>query len=240
MAPGTPVVIVGQISSQPRDAGIVVEEKMQVAVGPQRTDYTLHLSDARMRDAAGQEIAKSALKDKWWVRATGTIMDDPRRIKVTDLQVLGHDDAAFRRSAHYRPETAHGSVQAVAGARQELSARLYPEGTSVVIVGEISSQPRDAGVVVEEKMQVAVGPQRTDYTLHLSDARMRDAAGQEIAKSGLQDKWWVRATGTIMDDARRIKVMDLQVLGTDWNAYRGSPHFRQDQVSGYIIARQAR
>src|SRR4051794_2101729 len=46
IAEGTPVVVVGVITSEPK--AIVSENKMQVAVGPARMDYTLHLSDAKM------------------------------------------------------------------------------------------------------------------------------------------------------------------------------------------------
>ena len=44
-------------------------------------------------------IAKSALHRGWWVRAEGTVLDDPRRIKVAKLHVIGKDTASFRQSA---------------------------------------------------------------------------------------------------------------------------------------------
>src|SRR5437764_15442868 len=49
-----------------------------------------------------------------------------------------------------------------------LPAALLREGQQVVVVGEVSSAPKKiAGVKEEQKMQVAVGPTRTDYTLHV-------------------------------------------------------------------------
>ena len=65
IARGTPVVVIGQISSQPRDYGFFHEGKMQVAVGPELVDHTLHLDGAMIYDRYDREIAKSDLLDKW-------------------------------------------------------------------------------------------------------------------------------------------------------------------------------
>lgn len=236
---GTPVVVIGQISSQPRDFGVAREQKMQVAVGPQRTDHTLHLRDAKMFDEAGREIAASDLLDKWWVRAEGQLMKDPRRIDVSRLTVLGREDEAYRRSAHFLPNMSFGYVIAenVAGERQILnSTRPFRKGERVIVVAPITSQPRDAGVTVEEKMQVAIGPSKTDFTLHFDDATLIGLDGNEAEASGLRDKMWVRAEGTVMDDARRIQVSRLQVIASDEPGFRGSSFFRTGGEHGYIIS----
>src|SRR5207247_1732020 len=100
LAEGTPVVIVGEITGEPHS--IVKENRMQVAIGPAKMDYTLHLSDAKMYDDHGASIDSGHLSHKMWVRAEGTMMNDPRRIKVTRLQVIGKDLPSLRQSAFYR------------------------------------------------------------------------------------------------------------------------------------------
>ena len=115
---GTRVVIVGRISSQPRNATFVHEKKMQVSVGPNQTDYTLHLKDARITGPNGHEAGISDLRDKWWVRAEGYVMDDPKRIHVENLRVFSKNRENLLGSAYYRPGEPHGYVTAVAGSRQ--------------------------------------------------------------------------------------------------------------------------
>src|SRR5688500_1670381 len=77
---GTPVVVVGQVSSPPK--GELNEQKMQVAVGPNRTDYTLHFRKAELIGLTGQKIDEDGFDNKQWVRAEGRVMGDPRRIEV--------------------------------------------------------------------------------------------------------------------------------------------------------------
>lgn len=120
---GTRVVIVGRISSQPRNATVAHERKMQVSVGPNRTDYTLHLNDARITGPRGGEGQVSDLRDRWWVRAEGRVMDDPKRIDVSRIQVLSKTRDNLKGTAYYRPGMAHGYVTAVAGSRQSMPHR---------------------------------------------------------------------------------------------------------------------
>jgi hypothetical protein len=122
-AEGTRVVIVGRISSQPRNAAIAHERKMQVSVGPNRADYTLHLNDARITGPNGGVAQVSDLQDRWWVRAEGRVMDDPKRIQVSRVQVLSKTRDNLKGTAYYRPGMAHGYVTAVAGSRQSLPRR---------------------------------------------------------------------------------------------------------------------
>jgi hypothetical protein len=98
---GTPVVVVGEIKSPPKP--IIGENKIQVAVGPGKIPYTLDLSGAKLYDERGAVIKPSRLDDKLWVRAEGTVMNDPQRIKVKRLQVIGKDEASLRQSPFYRP-----------------------------------------------------------------------------------------------------------------------------------------
>jgi len=235
---GTPVVIVGRISSQPRNYGFIHERKLQVAVGSRAVDHTLHVGDAKIYNAQGKEIAKSDLQDKWWVRAEGTVESDPRRIHTTKLTVLGKDPGAYQHSAYYILGRDLGYVIAenVAGSREILpSTRVFAPDTRVMILAPISSQPKNAGVGVEEKLQVAIGPDKLDYTLHLKDATLRDLRGGEVFASGLKDRMWVRAEGRVMDDSRRIEVDRLTVVSDDDEKFRLSPFFGVGGEYGMIV-----
>lgn len=235
---GTPVVIVGEISSQPKNAKFVHESKLQVATGPNKKDHTLHVKGAKIFNANGKELAKSDLQDRMWIRAEGTVMDDPRRIKVTRMTVLGRDQLAFRNSPYYETAYNEGYVERVAGSREVFnSTQAATQGMPVVVVGKVSSAPKKAKIVNENKMQVAVGADKTDYTLHIDDARIFDSAGREMAKSDLTDEMWVRAEGTFMDDAKRIKVNRLEVVGRNSADFHNSPSFRTSDEAGYIILR---
>jgi len=123
---GMAVVIVGEVSSQPRDFGFAREKKMQVSAGPGATEYSLHLRGAQLADASGQKRGVSDLKDKMWVRAEGRLMSDPRRIKISRLEVIGNDRLAYEQSSYYRPDIAAGYlasvVSSVAGSRETLPA----------------------------------------------------------------------------------------------------------------------
>jgi len=84
---GQPVILVAEVTSQPND--LKQEQKMQVKMGADTKGYTLHLKDAVIRDANGVKMDSNDLVDKTWVRAEGYIMDEPRRVHVTRLVVLG-------------------------------------------------------------------------------------------------------------------------------------------------------
>jgi hypothetical protein len=120
-AEGTPVVIVGRISSQPRNVAFAHEKKMQVSVGPRAVDFTLHLDDAKIIGPNGHEARISDIQDKWWVRAEGRVMDDSRRIDVTRMRVFSKHRENLKGTAYYRPGLPHGYIIAVAGSRQ-----VYP------------------------------------------------------------------------------------------------------------------
>lgn len=120
---GTRVVIVGRVSSQPRNAKFAHERKMQVSVGPRRADYTLHLNDAKITGANGGVGQVSDLRDRWWVRAEGRVMSDPKRIQASRVQVLSKTADNLKGTAYYRAGLPHGYVTAVAGSRQSMPHR---------------------------------------------------------------------------------------------------------------------
>lgn len=229
---GARVVIVGEISSPPK--GKLGEEKMQVAVGPNRTDYTLHFGKANIFGTDGRKLDEDGLHDKMWVRAEGVVMDDSRRVQVDRLTVIAKDTGQYQQSVFFRPGTHFGYLETVAGARETLAAKkAFRKGESVVLIGEIASPPK--GVIGEEKMQVAIGPKRKEYTLHFDGAQILGPGGQKLDEDGLDDKMWIRAEGRVMDDARRIKVTQIRVLGKDRNAFVSGPYFRSDYAHGFAL-----
>ena len=120
-----------------------------------------------------------------------------------------------------------------ASARDKWHTRL-PEGTPVVVVGQISSPP--TGALNEQKAQISLGPGQVDYTLHFGDALMKGPQGQEIDEDALDDGQWVRAEGRIMNDTRRIKVSRLRVIsGRKLASLRGTSYYRAGYPYGYLV-----
>ena len=125
----------------------------------------------------------------------------------------------------------------LAGSSRAASLRTtpyYPEHTRVLIVGRISSQPRNVLFAHEQKMQVSVGPRRMDYTLHLKHARITGPNGGVAQVSDLRDRWWIRAEGRVMDDPQRIQVARLQVFSKTRNTLRGTAYYQRGRPHGYV------
>jgi hypothetical protein len=229
LAENTPVIIVGEITSEPKS--IVSESKAQVAIGPAKMDYTLHLSDARMTDNFGAEIKPDKLSDKMWVRAEGTIMNDPRRVKVTRLQVIGKDMPGLKQSAFYRPGFDQGYIMAVAGTRQ-----IYPTGVGTVytpapltIIGRVSD---DTGPL-ESTRKIQVDSAGNTWTFSVpKDTPLFDAAGKKISVHQIAKGQWIRAHGWQTDDLR-LRVARLQEIGPQ-AAYGTSAYFRAGEPLGYV------
>jgi hypothetical protein len=228
-AEGTSVVILGEITSQP--SGIIDEDKMQVAVGPAKMDFTLHLSEAKMYSYHGTPVDEDHLVDKMWVRAEGRVMDDPRRIRVSKLQVVGKDMASLRSSPFYRPNFAQGYVTAVAGSRQifpEMRGAVFTPA-AVVIVGKISG---DTGAL-ETTRKVHVDAAGNTWTLHVpQDAPVLSAKGEKISVHEVSEGQWVRVHGWQTDDLR-VRVARMENVGPE-EAYRASTYFRTAEPIGYV------
>jgi len=226
---GTPVVVVGRISSPPR--GEIEEKKMQVAIGRRKMDVTLHFKDAELTGLNGEKIDEDGFDDGQWVRAEGTVMADPRRIRVTRIQVIGEKSMRnLHGTAHFRPGFNRGYL--VATGSSTAPAGLA-EGTQVVLVGQVTSPPK--GAIEEKKMQVGVGPGKLDYTVHFKDAHLAGLFGQKIDEDGFDNGQWVRAEGTVMDDPRRIKATRVQVIAKDQAALHRSAFGRPGLEHGYLM-----
>jgi hypothetical protein len=229
LAENTPVVVVGEVTSQPKS--IVSENKMQVAVGPAKMDYTLHLSDAKMYDNYGAVIKADKLSDKTWVRAEGSIMNDPRRVKVTRLQVIGKDMPSLKQSAFYRSGFDQGYIMAVAGTRQ-----IFPEVAGVIytpapltIVGRVSD---DTGPL-ESTRKIQVDAAGNTWTVSVpKDAPLYDVQGKKISVHQIAKNQWIRAHGWQTDDLR-MRVARLQEIGPQ-EAYGTSAYFRAGEPLGYV------
>jgi hypothetical protein len=227
---GQQVVVVGEITSSPKKvAGVREEQKMQVAVGPGKTDYTLHLEGAPLVGASGQKIEDNDLADKMWVRAVGTVMDDPRRIKVTRLQVIGKDMPSLQRSAFYRSGLDQGYVMAVAGSRQTFPESRAYSPAAMVIVGRVSD---DTGAL-ETTRKIQVDAAGNTWTLHVpKDIPILDAKGEKISVHEIDDGQWIRAHGWQTDDLR-MRVARIENIGAE-EAFRTSTYFRTAEPIGYV------
>jgi len=228
LAENTPVVVVGEITSEPKS--IISENKMQVAVGPAKTDYTLHLSDAKMYDNYGAVIKPDKLAGKMWVRAEGSIMNDPRRIKVSRLQVVGKDMPGLKQSAFYRPGLDQGYLMAVAGARE-----IYPAGgviytpAPLTIVGRVSD---DTGPL-ESTRKLQIDSAGNTWTLNVpKDTPLFDAQGKKISVHQIAKNQWIRAHGWQTDDLR-MRVARVQEIGPQ-EIFGTTAYFRATEPLGYV------
>lgn len=229
---GQRVVLIGEVSSSPKKlAGVQEETKMQAAVGPGKTDYTLHLAGAKLFGDNGRQIEENDLVNRMWVRAEGIVMDDPRRIHVTRLQVIGKDLPSLRRSAFYRPGFEQGYVMAVAGSRQtfpETVGAVFTPGP-LLIVGQVSD---DTGTL-ETTRKIQVDAAGNTWTLQVpKEGPVFDMKGEKISVHEIAKGQWVRAHGWQTEDLR-MRVARIENIGPA-EAYRGSTYFRTAEPMGYV------
>lgn len=123
----------------------------------------------------------------------------------------------------------------MSAAQAEKPHTRLPEGTPVVIVGQVSSPPK--GEIDEQKMQIALGPHKVDYTLHLNRAAvLKGPNGEQIDEDAFDDGQWVRAEGRVMDDPRRIMVSRIRLVTTrELPSLRGTPYYRRGLAQGYLM-----
>lgn len=228
-AKNTPVVVVGPITSAPKDA--VGEQKMQIGIGPERVDYTLHFRDAALYGLNGQKIESKAFTNGQWVRAEGKVRDDARRIDVNRIQVIAPDEKGHRRTAFYRTGLDHGYISSVAGTRQTFPAEPVSLAAPFTIIGKISD---DTGPFSTTR-KVQMKSQGFEWTLHIpKDATVLDAAGKELSVHEVAEGQWVRAHGWRNGDLR-MRVERLENIGPD-AAFRTSTFYRTTDPLGYVEA----
>jgi hypothetical protein len=107
-----------------------------------------------------------------------------------------------------------------------------PEGTAVMLVGRISSEPDST-----EKMQVSLGPRQVAYSLHLSRASVLSGPkGHPLSADDFHHGQWVRAEGRIMNDTRRIMVSRIRLITRrKLPSLAGTAYNRRGYASGYLV-----
>jgi hypothetical protein len=116
---------------------------VQLAFGPERTQYTLDIGPGlAIYDAAGRRLPSNQVAKGAWVRAAGTPGADPRSLRVTSLQVIGAGPEA-EQSAFYRRNYPTGYVMTIGGTREVFPAggdlRMSVEPT--ILVGRVAAAP---------------------------------------------------------------------------------------------------
>jgi hypothetical protein len=226
---GTRVVVVGEITSPPK--GELNEKKMQIGIGPQKRDYTLHFSDAQLFGLDGRKIDEDGFNNRQWVRAEGTVMDDPRRIKVDRVQVIAPDHGRYGTTAFFRPGWDYGYVTSVAGVRQTfpvVETRVFTAGP-ITVVGRVSD---DTGPL-ESTRKLQLMTAGNEWTLHVpAEAMIADGKGEKISVHEIKEDQWIRATGWQTDDLR-MRVLRIENLGSE-DAFRTTKFFRTEYPLGYF------
>jgi hypothetical protein len=226
---GTTVAVVGEITSPPK--GVLNEHKMQVAVGPSRTEYTLHFGDAIITGPYGHKLDEDGLDDKMWIRAEGKVMEDPRRIEVSRIQVIGNVPASLKRTVFHRPGLERGYVSQVAGVRETFPRVPEPrfEAAPVALVGWVKD---DTGSF-QRTRSIQVVSAGNEWTVHVpEEAFVVDETGKAISIHEVHDGQWIRATGWQTDDLR-VRVTHIQNIGQE-AAFQRSGFFRKDAPLGYV------
>jgi len=226
-ARNTPVVVVGVVTSEPKSA--TGEKKMQVGVGTEKHDYTLHLRGASLSGLGGQKVDEDYFDEGMWVRAEGKVMDDPRRVSVTRLQVIGKDHPGFERSAYFYSGLTHGYAMAVAGERETLPPAGAVSAMPFVLVGKVSD---DTGTFNRTRT-MQVGSAGNTWTIRVpKSAMIRDTAGKEISVHEIHRGQWVRAYGWRTGDLR-MRVERLENIGKQ-EAFVSSSFYRAEFPLGYV------
>lgn len=225
---GTAVTLVGQISSAPK--AVLGERKMQVAIGPDGADYTLHFDGATLLGVNGRQMDENELVNRQWVRAEGQVMKNPRRIRVSRLQVVARDSDAFQQSAFHRAGLEHGYLTSVAGTRQTFPAPPPDalRATPMLILGRISGVAGN----FETTRSIQVAAAGNQWVLTVPEtAQVVDPQGAIISIRSLGERQWVRVHGWRTEDLR-MRVARIQSLGKD-DAFRASASYRADSPLGY-------
>jgi len=156
-------------------------------------------------------------------------MDDPRRIRVTRLQIIAPDEGGYARTSFFRPGLGQGYITAVAGSRQTFpvsdeSRRDMP----IVLLGRVAD---DTGPL-ESTRRLQIQSGGNEWTLSVPrDAMIRDTAGKEISVHEIHNGQWIRAEGWQTDDLR-MRVSRIENIGPE-RAFRASTYYRTASPLGY-------
>jgi len=225
---GTAVLVVGEVTSPPKTR--LGEQKMQVAVGLEHTDYTLHFFGAQVLGVNGRPLDEGDFHHGMWVRAEGRIMNDSRRVKVGRLQVIASDRASLARSALLPPGQEQGYITSVAGTRQTIpegaAASVRPSPT--VIVGRVGQDYHPRGLAMGISVQAAGTEWRLEFP---EEARLIDRQGGAVSADQILPGQWVRVLGWRTDDLR-LRVARVEQIGKD-AALRRSSLYRVGSPLGY-------
>lgn len=221
---GTPVLVIGDVTSPPKTR--LGEQKMQVAVGPEHIDYTLHFFRAQLLGLDGKPLDEGDFKHGLWVRAEGSIMNDPRRVRVSRLQVIARDRAALAHSAFLPPGQEYGFIASVAGTRQTFpeSAEVTERASPVLAVGKVAQRVRLSHGATGLTLSVA----GIDWILEVPE---------EVTAQEIQTGQWVRVYGWRVADLR-VRAGRIAVIGSG-PAWRRSGVFRTESPQGYAEALDA-
>lgn len=221
---GAPVLVIGEVTSPPKTR--LGEQKMQVAVGPEQMDYTLHFFRAQLLGLDGKPLDEGDFKRGIWVRAEGSIMNDPRRVKVSRLQVIARNRAALAHSAFLPPDQEYGYIASVAGTRQTFpdSAEMTERATPVLVVGRVAGRVRLPHEVTGLTLTVA----GIDWILEVPE---------EVTAQEIQSGQWVRVYGWRVADLR-VRAGRIAVIGSG-TVLRRSGFYRAESPRGYAEALDA-
>jgi hypothetical protein len=233
-AEGTPVVVVGPITSTPRGVkGVGSEKKMQVGIGPEKTDYTLHLRHADLVGLYGQKLKEEDFHSGEWVRAEGRIMKDARRVQVSRLQVIARDTAGMRNSVFARQGYDAGYVTATAGSRETFPAVADPRSRystgALTLIGRVTD---DTGKF-ENTRRIRVQVAGNEWTVRVpEDAAVLNAGNEKISVHEVRKGQWVRVSGWQTDDLR-MRAARVENIGSE-EAYQHSAFYQKDWPLGYL------
>lgn len=203
---------------------------VQLAVGPDRTMYTLNLgAGVRAFDATGKALTAGPIRRGSWIRATGTIGSDPRSLQITNVEVIGQGPEA-EASAFYRRGFPTGYVSLVGGSR-EIFPRPAGELMTVeptILVGRVTSDADRAA----RRLKVQAGA--NEWTLQLADnAPVLNLTGGSGTLNDIAAGSWVRAEGWQTDNLE-LRAVQLRAVGADDAKYRASEFFRPGYEMGYV------
>jgi hypothetical protein len=204
--------------------------RIQIPIGPERTTYSLEGGPGLQAfSATGSPLADTRLQRGWWIRATGTVGDNPNTFRITNLQVLG-PEAEATQSAFYHRGFPQGYIMSVAGTRE-----VYPRTVGMatveptILVGRVIDDSQRG----TRRLKVKAGP--NDWTLTIADnAAFMGGKGEPAGSlDQLTNGQWIRAEGWQTGDLA-LRVVQVRTIGAGDEAYHASQYFRPDYNSGYV------